>query len=422
MAYYEIEGGHKLDGQVKISSSKNATLPILCASVLLNGEVLIKDCPRITDVDGMCAILGDLGVKTGFFGPHLYVDTTAINDLPPSREHCEKLRASFFLTGALLSRFKRVTMPLPGGCRIGSRPVDIHLDGFRALGATVTEGDGLVEISLEKNRGGRVRLRYPSVGATENLIMASVFCQGSVLIENAAREPEVTDLCNFINCCGGKIYGQGTSFIRIEGVQKLNNFCTYRPIPDRIEMGTFFLATLAVGGKVCLYGVNRKNISFLAKKYCNNSCKIYPNNVNIYSDIIYIKSRGEMRGFYREVCAPYPLFPTDLHPILAVLFASSRGGGRISETVFDGRFNYLYQLYKMGARFCLDGDTVTFRGTRLVGADVCAQDLRGGVALVVAGLKADGVTRVHSPHFIDRGYENFSSKLKGLGARINLLK
>lgn len=421
MLSYSMEGGNKVYGEVQISSAKNSALTVMCAAIL-NKEVFIKNCPNIGDVTVMSEILSSIGATVKRTSDGLYIDASNVytTDLPKSKT--SKIRASFFLVGPLLSRFGTVSVSKPGGCKIGERPVDIHLEGFKALGAKVSETESRFIITAPILHGAKIHLRYPSVGATENLILASACADGVTLLFNSAKEPEVKDLCDFLNLCGAKITGGGTSIIRIDGVKKLNSGITFKPLPDRIEAGTFLLLCYALGGKVELSGVKCENIYYLVKKILDNTCNNDGFYVKIYNDNIYIYSDGNPKGLGRFVTMPYPMFPTDLHPLVSAVGAAASGETSVSETVFDSRFSYLQGLKKMGADFTLHGETVTFRGRALHGETVTAPDLRGGAALVVAGLKAEGKTVVKCAENVMRGYEDFSLKLRKIGAKIKTVK
>lgn len=420
MNSYLIQGGSKVYGEVAISPAKNSALTIMCASVLIGGEVFIKNCPKIGDVTVLCSILQSIGVKTEFKSDGLYINASNINSTDLVTDETCKIRASFFLTGPLVAKYGRVTVYKPGGCKIGERGVDIHLDGLRALGAKIEEDGCKFTVTARKLKGCTMRLRYPSVGATENLILAASVTEGVTVIKNCAKEPEVKDLCDFLNLCGAKITGGGTSEIRISGVTELSDGISYLPVPDRIETGTFLLLCYLVGGKIEITRESSENICYLLKKISNNSCQESGFCVNIYRNKLYIESNGNPNGLGRIVTRPYPMFPTDLHPIVAAVGAWAKGTTTIVETVFDSRFAYLRELEKMGARFTLGGNCVTFNGRSLSPAVVDAPDLRGGAGLVLAALKTEGVSTVNNASVIMRGYENFAEKLRGIGAKIKI--
>ncbi len=420
MPYYSINGGRSLNGNVSISRAKNAVLPIMCASLMIKGKTLIRDCPKLGDVLVLADILRGFGAKLTFTPEGLLIDAQNIRNNKIDGALAGKIRASFFLVGALISRLKIAECPMPGGCQIGTRAIDIHLDGLKGLGVEISQENSTIFFDGKNAKANRIKFRYPSVGATENLIMSAVFLEGDTFIENCAQEPEVKDLCDFLNRAGAKIYGGGTGFIRITGVKNLHTEIDYLPIPDRIETGTFLLATYLLGGKVRLDGAKPENIFYLIKNNPNNTCKNTTNYVNIYSESIYIVSDGCPKPFGDIICAPYPLFPTDLQPLVTTVSAFLQGTTKITETVFDSRFSYLEQLKRMGADFTLKDNVVTVTGKSLTGCTVTAEDLRGGAALVLAGLKAKGHTKVLGAQHVMRGYLDFDKKLKSLGADITL--
>lgn len=420
MPSFIINGGNSLYGEVAVSSAKNSVLPLMCASVLVDGGAAISDCPFIGDVTTLCMILSGLGAKVERNKNDLYINADGISASVLDKDLTEKIRASLFLAGPLLYRFGSVTLPHTGGCSIGERPIDIHLDGFMRLGAKVSVGEGGVKVTADNLHAAKINLRYPSVGATENLIMASVLLSGETVITNAAREPEVKDLCDFLNSCGAKISGGGKSAIYIRGVKKLRARSPYRPISDRIEAGTFLIAAYMLGGKIVIKRTSYKNIYNLIKKIRSNTCVKGAFYVNIYSDKIFVCSDGCPKAIFRTVTGPYPLFPTDLHPILSAALAVSRGASTIVERVFDSRFSYLDGLKAMGADFFTSGNAVTFLGRNLHGAFVTAPDLRGGAALSLAAMKASGESRISCCDKVLRGYDNFVSKFRSLGVDISL--
>ena len=414
MTRYLINGKNKLFGEVKVQRAKNSALVLIAASILVKGRVKIADCPKINDVFNMIKIIKRIGGHAEFESDGLVLDCTGIfSSRLPDKPSCE-VRASFFTAGALLSRFKTASMIRPGGCKIGSRPVDIHLEGFAALGADVGETEDRINIFALKLKGTRFRLRYPSVGATENLVMAACLSEGVTVLENCASEPEIKDLQNFLNLCGAKIAGAGTRRITVVGVNELHGGVEFTPLFDRIEAGTILLGALGAGGEVSLKGVNAENIYALTEKIKNNACKIYINNDNI---IIY--AHGAPTGFGTVVTAPYPLFPTDLQPQLTAVAASAFGRTVVTETVFDNRFGFCGELIKMGADIAIAGDTAIVDGKHLFGATVCAEDLRGAAALTIAALIAEGDSKVFGIEHLERGYEDLYGKFRSLGAKIS---
>ncbi len=412
MESYVIYGGNRLSGKVKVESAKNSVLPIIAATILTNEEVVIKNCPKILDVKNMVKILESLGARCEFFCEDLIINAKNINNFTIPCALAKELRSSIFLLGALLSRMKMAEISYPGGCDIGKRPVDIHVEALKSLGVEISEDEEKIFCRYRANAGGKIRLKFPSVGATENIILASVFSKGKTEIHNCAKEPEIVDLMCFLNSMGAKIYGAGTSTILIEGVEKLKG-TIYKPIPDRIEAGTFLIAAAITGGEVELCNCKIKNICSLVHKLCNNTCKI-----RIKDDIIYLQSGSSRKSFSLDT-SPYPGFPTDLQPQMTALAAVSEGESRISENLFDMRFGFADELVKMGADIKLKDNVAFVKGVKtLKGADVTARDLRGGAALVLAGLQADGQTTLYGIRHVERGYYNFDGKLRSLGAQI----
>lgn len=412
MGKYVINGGNKLDGKIKIESAKNAVLPLLAGAILTDEEVVIKDCPKIKDVLSMINILKSLGVRAKFEDTDLIIKSDGIYDFEVPNDLTRELRSSVFMLGALLARMKHAVISYPGGCEIGLRPIDIHISGLKKLGVNVMDLCGEIVCSAEKIKEGEVYLDFPSVGATENLILASVFVDGEVVIRNAAKEPEIVDLIKFLISMGAKIYGAGSDTITIAGVKKLHG-TTYKPMPDRIEAGTYLIATAICGGKVELSNVKAENILSLIHKLRNNTCKIKINN-----DIIYIKS-GKVNKALNIETRPYPGFPTDLQAQITALATVSEGTSLITENIFEMRFKYVRELIKMGADVSIRDKTAIVKGVKgLCGASVKAEDLRGGAALVLAGLSAEGKTIVNDIHHIERGYLYLDKKLTLLGAEI----
>ncbi len=412
MGKYIISGGNRLSGKIAVESAKNSVLPILAASILTDKTVVIKNCPKISDVLSMIKILQVLGVKTQFKDNDLIIDSANLSPCEVNATLTKELRSSIFMLGALISRTKSAKLSYPGGCEIGLRPIDIHIDGLRKLGVKITENDNEINCQVDQIFGASIRLKFPSVGATENLIMASVISTGTTVLYNCAKEPEIIDLANFLNSMGAKIQGAGTGTITIEGVKKLHG-TTFTPMGDRIEAGTFLLATLITGGEIEISNVKKENIFSLVDKVCNNACKI-----NINSDIIYIKSKGRCNGV-SFITETHPGFPTDLQAPFMTLNSVSSGRSIIKESVFEMRFRYVNELKKMGANIRVFGNTAIVDGVnRLHGASVKSCDLRGGAAMVLAGLNAEGITIVNDVRHIERGYLDFDRKLNELGAVI----
>ena len=419
MARYEIEGGTPLRGNVVISGAKNAAVAILPAALLVAGECRIENVPDISDVRILIEILENMGAKTHFEEPGvLIIDSTNVECTQPDPALVCKLRASYYLMGVLLGRFGHAHVALPGGCNFASRPIDQHIKGFRALGAEVTETEEYVELEPDMNGlyGTRISLDMASVGATANIMLAAVLIEGTTYIENAAKEPHIVDLANFLNTMGANISGAGTDTVKIRGVKELRGG-TYAIIPDQIEAGTYMAAVAAAGGNVLVRNVIPKHMECITSKLREMSVK-----VTEYDDAIRIQSYGKLRSTTVKT-RPYPGFPTDMQAQLCVCMALANGVSRLTESVYETRFfGYCSELEKMGADIVIGGKTAVVTGKqKLSGATVSASDLRAGAALVIAGLAADGITTVENVHFIERGYENIIEKLTALGAKIHRL-
>ena len=416
MEKFVINGGVKLSGKLRVESAKNAVLPMLAGAILTDEKVVIKNCPKIADVLTMIKILNHLGVKTNYIDEDLIVDASDINGYEIPAELGKELRSSVFMMGALVSRFKKAKLTYPGGCKIGARPINLHVEGLRQMGVNVNETCDYIECFSDNVYGSKINLKYPSVGATENLMLCAVLAQGKTEIHGVAKEPEIVDLMLYLNKMGAKVYGAGTSTILVEGVKKLHGV-EYKPIPDRIEAGTYLLSVVVAGGEIELIGCDSKNICPLIHKLCDNTCKI-----TIKNDIIYLKSASMVKAFNIST-GPYPCFPTDLQAQTMVLSTVSQGVSVITENVFENRFSHVSELLKMGAIISVKGKRATVNGVKqLHGAKVSASDLRGGASLVLAGLNAEGQTEVFGVNHIERGYLNIDKKLRSLGARIKLEK
>lgn len=415
MGKYLISGGKKLCGEISVESAKNSVLPILAASTLTDEKVVIKRCPKIADVISLINILNSLGVETAFENENLIINSSGMNNYTIPERLSKELRASVFMLGALISRFKKAEISFPGGCNIGKRPIDLHLKSLKEMGVNSYIDNGVVRCSAEKILAKKITLSYPSVGATENLMLSAVLADGKTEIRNCAREPEIVDLMCFLNTMGAKIYGGGTSTILIDGVKKLHG-TVYQPMSDRIEAGTFLIATAITGGELQLNNCNAKNICTLIHKLCDNTCKIAVKN-----DIIYMRSNGRGKSFNLHT-GPYPDFPTDLQSQMAVLASVASGSSTITENVFERRFAYVDELNKMGADIRVKGRTAYVNGVlQLTGTKVRALDLRGGAALIIAGLNAEGITQVSGAEHVLRGYLDLDKKFRSLGADIKLV-
>ncbi len=415
MGKFVINGGKKLYGEVDIQCAKNAMLPLIASTVLLDFEVAFLNAPKLLDVLVMLEIVKDLGGKYRFEGSTLFVDCSSVHKSEISKELSSKIRASVFMTGGVLSRVKKVEFYSSGGCNIGSRPIDMHLDGLESLGAKLSCEEDKITLSCDKIIGKEITLKCKSVGVTENLIITAVLGEGTTLIKNCAQEPEVVCLADFLNGLGAKIKGAGTSTIQIEGVKKLTRQNTpFTPISDRIEVGTFILSTMTTGGEILIKNADFSHNSALIKKIYNNACKI-----TVFNDRIYIKSIGIGKSHGYLKTEPYPYFPTDLQPQFSVYSSTLKGVTVIEESIFDNRFNQLHELTKFGAKVKLLGKRAIIEGVpALYGAKVKALDLRGGAAMVIAGLKAIGETTVEDSQIIERGYVDFAQKLSLLGADV----
>lgn len=413
MEKYIINGGNRLYGGVNIQTAKNSVLPILAASVLTDKKVRILNIPQITDVKNMVKILGYLGCKTAYNGNDIVIDSSSASccEIPGTLAH--ELRSSIFLLGPVIARFRRAKIAYPGGCDIGLRPVDLHLNGLKRLGVKITEQNGYILCSCEKLAGNEIMLDCPSVGATENIMLAAVKAQGTTVIKNAAREPEIEDLQKFLNCIGGRISGAGSGTITVEGVKDLGG-CNYLPIADRIEAGTFLIAAAMCGGEIEAKGIYAENISSLLHKLRENGCKI-----SVKNDKINICSKSRLTSVKSIETQPYPGFPTDLQAQMTALCCICNGNSIITENLFETRFKYVPELRKMGADITVAGRSAFVRGIeKFKGASVVSCDLRGGAALVISALAAEGKSEVIDLSHIDRGYGQFEYKLRSLGADI----
>ena len=417
MDKFIIEGGGKLYGKADIQSAKNSVLPLLAASVLTDEQVTIRDVPAISDVENMLHILTELGCKISRTADSVIIDSVnAVSHEIPARL-TKELRSSVFMLGSVLTRFHRAKISYPGGCDIGLRPIDLHLSGLKRLGVKIVEESGYISCSAEKLSGADILLDFPSVGATENIILAAVRAEGLTVIRNAAKEPEIVDLQNFLNAMGGKVRGAGGGTVFVEGVEKLRGV-EYTPIKDRIEAGTFLIAAASCGGEIEIEGVPQENIAALLHKLRENGCKIH-----IKNDRIILRSDGRLFAADLIETTPFPGFPTDLQAQFSALACTAKGTTLVVENLFETRYKYAAELKRMGADITVRGRNAVIRGVeKLHGASMTAGDLRGGAALVIAALKAEGVSSVADLSHIDRGYADFEYKLKKLGARIRRVR
>ncbi len=413
MSKFIIHGGNRLKGSVKIDSAKNAILPIIASTLLTEKEIILKDIPQIVDVLKMLEIIKSLGGKVRFLDDNtVSICNENIKTYEISNILTSDIRSSIFMLGPLLARCKKAKIAYPGGCNIGSRPIDLHLQGLKELGAEITEEYGYINCDGINMHSNIIHLDFPSVGATENLLMASVLTEGETIIYNCAKEPEIEDLANFINVMGGKVYGAGTSEIRVVGVAKLYG-CEYTPIGDRIIAGTLMIACALTKGKLELLNINYKHLLSLINKMRKSGC-----NIDFFSGKIIMDCSNRFNSCSFDT-QPYPGFPTDLQPQMSVLLSVANGTSVITENLFETRFKHFSELTKMGADVvCKDRIAIIKGVPNLYGAEVDSYDLRGGASMVLAGLVAKGQTVVNGVKYIDRGYYKFENVLSGLGAII----
>ena len=414
MKSYIIEGGKKLEGTVKISGSKNASLPILAATILSEKTNKLYNVPQIKDTKTTLEILKLLGCKIKQNSGKIEINSKHITKTEIPEHLMREMRSTVIMAGALLGRFKEVTFSYPGGCDIGSRPIDLHINAFKKLGVEITEEAGFIKCKANKIIGTNIDLDFPSVGATENIILATVLSTGSTTINNAAMEPEIIDMVQFLKKMGAKIQGEGTNQIIIDGVEKLSGV-SYNIMPDRIEAGTILCAVAATGGNVTLDNVMPEHLTAVINKLEETGCKIEINNKKIT-----LNAPKKLKSIDIKTMT-YPGFPTDLQQIFATMLVKASGTSIIVENIFESRYKYISELRKMGAKNTVEGKTAIIKGARKINATtVVCTDLRGGAALVIAGLMAKGKSRVENIGYIQRGYENLENKLGSLGAKIKL--
>ena len=417
MDKFIIDGGEKLYGKVRVHSAKNTVLPLLAASVLTDEQVKIHGVPAINDVENMLHILSEVGCVIKRQKDCAVIDSSnAVSHEIPTRL-TKELRSSVFMLGSVLTRFRRAKISYPGGCDIGLRPIDLHLSGLKKLGVEIVEKDGYIHCSAERLQGAEILLDFPSVGATENIILAAVKAAGITVIRNAAKEPEISDLPRFLNAMGAKVRGAGGGTIVVEGVERLHGV-DYTPIGDRIEAGTYLIAAASCGGEMEIEGVPAENIAALLHKLRENGCKIHTKNdkIELYSD-------GKLKSVNLVETMPFPGFPTDLQAQYSALSATAKGATLVVENLFETRYRYAAELKRMGADITVRGRAAFIRGVeKLHGASVTAGDLRGGAALVVAALRAEGQSSVMDLSHIDRGYAEFEGTLRNLGAKIKRVR
>ncbi len=416
MDKFLIQGGHRLLGEVPIAGAKNAALPILAATLLADGEVHLSNVPSLRDIQTTQALLSRLGVRFQQVGQILRADARQIRAFSAPYELVRTMRASILVLGPLLARFGRADVSLPGGCAIGARPVNLHLSGLRAMGADIQVENGYIRARAKRLRGARLVMELVTVTGTQNLMMAATLAQGETLIENAAREPEILDLANFLKRMGAQIQGAGTDRIQVQGVETLKG-CTHRILPDRIEAGTYLVAGAMTGGRIKARGIDPELLDAVLAKLREAGAQLETG-----PDWIQLDMGGRRPRAVQIHTAPYPAFPTDMQAQFCALNSIAEGVGAVKETIFENRFMHVPELQRMGADILLEGNVAICRGVRrLTGAPVMATDLRASAGLVLAGLVAEGETLIDRIYHIDRGYDNIEAKLSRLGAKIRRL-
>ncbi|MBO5056359.1 MAG: UDP-N-acetylglucosamine 1-carboxyvinyltransferase [Lachnospiraceae bacterium] len=413
MEQYAIKGGNPLVGEVEIGGAKNAALAILAAAVMTEETVIIENVPDLRDTMAMLQAMKSIGIQVEQLNRHtVKINARNISDLVIEDDCIKKIRASYYFLGALLGKYKKAEVALPGGCNIGLRPIDQHIKGFRALGADVRIEHGLIITEAQQLKGGHIYLDVVTVGATINVMMAAVMAEGQTIIENAAKEPHVVDVANFLNSMGASVKGAGTDVIRIKGVQKLHG-TEYAIIPDQIEAGTFMFAAAVTKGDVTVKNVIPKHLESISAKLMEIGCEVEESD-----DAVRVVAAKPLTHTHVKTL-PYPGFPTDMQPQITVALGLSRGTSIVTESIFENRFKYVDELTRMGASIKVEGNTAIIDGVpKYTGASLTAPDLRAGAALVTAALAAEGISTIDDIKFIERGYEDFPQKLQGLGAQI----
>ena len=414
MEQYAIRGGNPLVGEVEIGGAKNASLAILAAAVMTDETVLIENIPDVRDTNVMMQAIESIGGTVERVDRHTArISGKNIKDLVIEGDYIKKIRASYYLLGALLGKYKKAQVSLPGGCNIGLRPIDQHIKGFRALGADVKIANGLIFVEAQKLAGSHIYMDVVTVGATINVMLAAVMAEGQTIIENAAKEPHVVDVANFLNCMGANIKGAGTDVIRIKGVSRLHG-TEYTIIPDQIEAGTFMFAAAVTKGDVIVKNVIPKHLESISAKLLEIGCEIEESD-----DAVRVVASKPLTHTHVKTL-PYPGFPTDMQPQITVTLGLSKGTSIVTERIFENRFKYVDELTRMGANIKVEGNTAIIDGVpRYTGASISAPDLRAGAALVIAALAAEGITTIDDIKYIERGYEDFHLKLASLGAQID---
>ena len=412
MSKFIIEGGKRLDGEVQISGSKNAALPIIAATILNKGKTVLYNVPDIQDVHTMFEIIQKIGGKINKKHNKIIINTSEIHTYEIPDNLMRQMRSSVILAGALLGKYHQARFSYPGGCEIGSRPIDLHLKGFEKLGINIKEEHGEIFCNTSQILGTQINLDFPSVGATENIILASCLGEGTTIITNAAKEPEIEDLIKYLNKMGANIKGETTDRIEIIGVKRLKEI-SYNIMPDRIEAGTYLVAGAITGGKVKITNANPKHIETVLNKLEETNCKI-----KIEKNSIEIEAPKRIKATDIKTM-PYPGFPTDMQSIFGALLSTAKGTSIITENIFESRYKYAQELNRMGAKIKIEGRTAIIKGSKKIqGTKVVAYDLRGGAAMILEALAAKGITEIENIHYILRGYEKIEEKLKKLGAKI----
>ncbi len=413
MEQYIIKGGTSLNGEVSIGGAKNAALGILAAAIMSDETVTIENVPNVRDTKVLLQAIEGIGAKVKYiYNNSVQINGASICDMTVDYEYIKKIRASYYLLGALLGKYKNSQVALPGGCNIGSRPIDQHKKGFEALGATVDISYGMISTKADRLVGSHIFFDVVSVGATINVMMAACMAEGETIMENAAKEPHIVDVANFLNAMGANIKGAGTDVIRIKGVKRLHG-TTYSIIPDQIEAGTFMFAAAATRGDIVVKDVIPKHLESLSAKLIEIGCEVIEGD-----DWVRVIGKDDLKCT-KVKTLPYPGFPTDMQPQMSVVLALANGSSIVTESIFENRFKYVDELNRMGSKIKVEGNTAYIEGVeQLTGARISAPDLRAGAALVIAGIAANGITQIDDIEYIQRGYEDFEVKLRSLGAII----
>lgn len=409
-----IKGGRRIEGEIAVQGAKNSALPLLAAAVLCKGQTELHNCPELSDCAAACRILSSLGCSCRREGRVVCINSSAVSGSAISERLMREMRSSIIFMGALLGRMGQCRLSFPGGCEIGSRPIDFHLEAFRQMGAKIREEHGCIECTAPKLRGARISFPIPSVGATENVLLAAVLAEGVTEIHNAAREPEICDLANYLTRCGAKISGAGTGTITVEGVKELGG-CSYTVMPDRIAAATYLCCGAITRGEILLTHADIASLGLVVPVLEQTGCSIY----GFGDGSVYLNARKTLKAPQQIRTAPYPGFPTDAQPPLMALCATLPGTTIFVETIFENRYRHVSELIRLGAKINTEGRVAVVEGVnRLTGAELEACDLRGGAAMVTAALFAEGITKIGKTCYIERGYENIEGALRSVGADI----